>query len=119
MEPRLAALREPSVARAMKLFVSLELGDKRWQVAASDGARVSEYTVAAGDGPGLLELLERARWRFGLDNEAVVVSCYEAGRDGFWLHRFLEAHGVRSLVVDAASIEVNRRQRRAKTDRLD
>jgi transposase len=57
--------------------------------------------------------------RFGLSKEAVVLSCYEAGRDGFWLHRYLEAGGVNHLVVDSASIEVNRRFRRAKTDRLD
>ena len=46
-------------------------------------------------------------------------SCYEAGRDGFWLHRWLIAQGIDNLVVDSASIEVNRRARRAKTDRLD
>lgn len=49
----------------------------------------------------------------------VVKSCYEAGRDGFWLHRYLVSQGVENLVVDSASIEVNRRARRAKTDRLD
>jgi len=120
MKPRLVALQETSVARTAKLFVSLELGDKKWQVAASDGGvRVSEYTVSAGDGPGLLAAIERARGRFALGKDAPVVSCYEAGRDGFWLHRFLEANAVRNHVVDAASIEVNRRQRRAKTDRMD
>jgi len=48
-----------------------------------------------------------------------VVSGYEAGRDGFWLHRFLEAEGIQNLILDSASIEVNRRKKRAKTDRLD
>lgn len=120
MKPRLVALQETSVARTATLFVSLELGDKKWQVAASDGGvRVSEYTVSAGDGPGLLAAIERARGRFALGKGAPVMSCYEAGRDGFWLHRFLEANGIRNHVVDAASIEVNRRQRRAKTDRMD
>src|SRR5512137_597515 len=47
------------------------------------------------------------------------MSCYEAGRDGFWLHRYLQTRGVNNLVVDSASIEVNRRKRRAKTDRMD
>lgn len=120
MEPKLAALQQMSVTRGSKLFVSLELGNAKWHVTASDGGtRMSEYTVDAGDGRGLLALIERARHRFGLGKEAAVLSCYEAGRDGFWLHRFLEANGVRNHVVDAASIEVNRRQRRAKTDRLD
>jgi transposase len=55
----------------------------------------------------------------GLPDDARVVSCYEAGREGFWLHRFLEAHGIENLVVDSSSIEVSRRKRRAKTDGLD
>ena len=57
--------------------------------------------------------------RWGLSLEAPVISCYEAGRDGFWLHRYLVAHGITNHVVDSSSIEVNRRARRAKTDRLD
>ena len=61
----------------------------------------------------------QAKMRLGLSLEAPVISCYEAGRDGFWLHRYLVAHGVTNHVVDSASIEVNRRARRAKTDRLD
>ena len=60
-----------------------------------------------------------AKRRFGLPEETPVISCYEAGRDGFWLHRYLEHQGVENLVVDAASIEVNRRKRRAKSDDLD
>jgi transposase len=63
--------------------------------------------------------LARAKVRFQLDAAAPVVSCYEAGRDGFWLHHALTAQGVRNHVVDSSSIEVNRRQRRAKSDRLD
>jgi transposase len=75
--------------------------------------------VKAGDGAGLLAVIAKARVRFGLGADAAVMSCYEAGRDGFWVHRFLEASGVKNLVVDSASIEVKRRQRRAKTDRID
>jgi transposase len=117
---RLAALHETSVTPSRRLFVSLELGDRKWLVTASDsGTRVSTYGVDAGNGPALLAAIERARLRFGLGKEAPVLSCYEAGRDGFWPHRFLLANGVRNHVVDASSIEVNRRQRRAKTDRID
>lgn len=120
MNTKLAAPQLDSVARRDRLFVSLELGNAKWHVAAGDGGtRVSEYTVNAGDGPGLLAVIERARSRLGLSKDAPVVSCYEAGRDGFWLHRFLVSKGIANRVVDAASIEVNRRQRRAKTDRLD
>jgi transposase len=67
----------------------------------------------------VLREIERAKERFGLAEGGRVVSCYEAGRDGFWLHRFLAAHGIENRVVDSSSIEVNRRQRRAKTDRMD
>jgi transposase len=120
MEPRLVALQQTSVTPSAKLLVSLELGNTNWHVAASNGGtRVCEYTVQAGDGPGLLGVLERARARLGLGKDAAIVSCYEAGRDGFWLHRFLQTKGIHNHVVDAGSIEVNRRQRRAKTDRLD
>lgn len=117
---RMAALQEMSVTPSRKLFVSLELSDAKWHVAASDGGtRISTYTVDAGEGQALLAAIERARVRFGLGKETEVLSCYEAGRDGFWLHRFLLVHGIHNHVVDASSIEVNRRQRRAKTDRID
>jgi transposase len=69
---------------------------------------------------GLIEKeIIHAKLRLGVPLEAPVISCYEAGRDGFWLHRYLVAHGVANYVVDSASIEVDRRARRAKTDRLD
>lgn len=60
-----------------------------------------------------------AKERLGLPPDAPVISCYEAGRDGFWLHRYLTALGVTNHVVDSSSIEVNRRARRAKSDQLD
>jgi transposase len=75
--------------------------------------------VHAGDTAAVLDCARRAKARCGLDPQARIHSCYEAGRDGWWLHRWLTAQGIDNLVVDAASIEVNRRARRAKTDRLD
>jgi transposase len=120
MERNQVALQGQSVTRRGKLFAALELANSKWRVTAGDGGtRVSEYVVAAGDGAGLLLVIERARLRFGLGKDAPVLSCYEAGRDGFWLHRFLIANGIGNVVVDAGSVEVNRRQRRAKTDRID
>ena len=77
------------------------------------------YDVPAGDTVALLECIAKAKARCGLAPVASVHSCYEAGRDGFWLHRWLIAQGIENVVVDSASIEVNRRARRAKTDRLD
>ena len=105
------------------LFIALELRLSRWiAVASAPGeSKVSKHTVAACDGPALLVLLDglkkKAVQRRG--NRVAVFAIQEAGRDGFWLHRLLEAHGIRSYVVDPASIAVNRRNRRAKTDRID
>jgi transposase len=68
---------------------------------------------------GLLEEIRLSKERFGLPESAPVLSCYEAGRDGFWLHRYLTAHDVTNLVVYSACIEVNRRRRQVKTNRMD
>jgi transposase len=106
---------------ASTLYLAFELGRHHWKLGFTTGMgqRPRERTIAAGDLDALETELERARRRFGLPAEAEVLTCYEAGRDGFWLHRFLEAAGHRSHVVDSSSIEVDRRARRAKTDALD
>jgi transposase len=103
------------------LYLSFELGRKEWKLAftVGRGEKPRLRTLAAGDLRGLDQEIERARQRWGVPEGARVVSCYEAGRDGFWLHRCLLSRGVSNLVVDSSSIEVNRRSRRAKTDRLD
>ena len=114
------ALQGKHTAEASELYMAFELGEKNWKLALGDGVRSpSRYTVAAGDTAALLEYMAKAKARFGLAPEASMHSCYEAGRDGFWLHRWLIAHGIDNIVVDSSSIEVNRRARRAKTDRLD
>ena len=114
------ALQEKHTAEASELYMAFELGEKNWKLALGDGARgPSRYTVSAGDTAVLLECIAKAKARCGLAPEASVHSCYEAGRDGFWLHRWLIEHGIDNIVVDSASIEVNRRARRVKTDRLD
>ena len=103
-----------------ELYMSLELGDRSWKLTIGDGRRgPSRYSVAAGDTAAVLDCVAKARARCGVSAEARVHSCYEAGRDGWWLHRWLREHGIDNIVVDSASIEVNRRARRAKTDRLD
>lgn len=107
--------------RTATLHLAFELGNSRWQLGFTTGfgQRARVRTVAARDGAAVLREIAAARDRFGLPAEARVVSCYEAGRDGFWLHRFLAAQGIENRVIDSSSIEVNRKQRRAKTDRLD
>jgi transposase len=101
--------------------MALELGWDDWTVGFTVGLGQAprQVSVRARDLPGLLVQIARAKHRFGLPAEALVYSVYEAGRDGFWLHRFLQVHGVQNVVVDASSIEVNRRYRRSKTDKLD
>ena len=103
------------------LYLAFDLGRKEWKLAftVGRGEKARLRTLAAGDLRGVEQEIERARHRWGVAPESRVVSCYEAGRDGFWLHRFLLSLGVSNVVVDSSSIEVNRRARRAKTDRLD
>jgi transposase len=103
------------------LYGAFELGKKEWKLAMTSGFGGAPWlrSVASGDWRGVERALAQGRARFGLPATAPVVSCYEAGRDGFWIHRALVERGIRNRVVDSASIEVNRRARRAKTDRLD
>jgi transposase len=112
---------EPEAPSQPTLFLAFELGQSKWKLGFTIGMaqQPRERTIPAGDVARLQQEITRAKQRFGLPEDAHVMSCYEAGRDGFWLHRYLVAHHVENLVIDSASIEVNRRQRRAKTDRLD
>lgn len=106
---------------AAALYVALELSAKEWWLTISrdrDGRR-QRARVRPGDRAGFERVIRGAKVRFGLPGDAPVRSCYEAGRDGFWPHRFLATLAVINLVVDSSSIEVPRRARRAKTDRLD
>src|SRR5262245_21388459 len=116
-----ATLAGESNACGQALYMVLELSARWWKVllmSAANGRR-RERTVAARDLGALLRELADAKRRLGLRPEARVVSCYEAGRDGFWLDRALKAAGVENLVVDSSSIEVPRRARHKKSDRLD
>lgn len=103
------------------LYLAFELGNVEWKLGFSVGfgQRPRVRTIPARDLEGLQREIELAKKRFGLPETARVVSCYEAGRDGFWLHRYLVEAGVKNLVVDSSSIQVDRRFRRAKTDGMD
>jgi transposase len=106
---------------SVTLLLAFELGERSWKIGFTTGMgqrpRIRE--IAAGGVDRVLEEIARAKNRLKLPTNAPVVTCYEAGRDGFWLHRWLVAQGITNHVVDSSSIEVNRRARRAKTDRLD
>jgi transposase len=103
------------------LYMAMELSSKEWKLAFTTGPGQPPRirTIAAGKGDSLLNEIHKAKVRMGLPDDIPVFSCYEAGRDGFWIHRWLEHHGVKNIVVDSASIDVSRRKRRAKSDRLD
>jgi transposase len=119
MDKNQGTLRSENITKPAVLYVGFELSNSKWKLAFSDGRKIRHATVEAGD----LELLQvglcSAKKHFGMVEDVGVVSCYEAGRDGFWLHRYLHSCGIENVVVDSASIEVDRRKRRLKTDRLD
>ena len=114
-----AILQSKDNAAEAVLYMALELSDKRWKLGFSNGERQRQVTIESGDWSVLTRQMARAREQWGLAPECRVLSCYEAGRDGFWIHRRLVAEGIENVVLDSASIEVNRRQRRVKNDRVD
>jgi transposase len=103
------------------LYLAFELSNKNWKLGftVGPGQKPRERSMPARDLERVFAEISAAKQRFKLPESTRVVSCYEAGRDGFWLHRALVAAGVENQVVDSSSIEVKRRARRAKTDRLD
>lgn len=113
----------PTTGHTGTICAAIELSQKTWLVTlhSPDRDRISRYTIEGGDSAGLLALLEKIRARTAdkLGYSPKIVTCYEAGYDGFWLHRLLLAAGIMNLVFDPASIPVEQRSRRAKTDRID
>lgn len=102
-----------------RLYMAMELSNSKWKLALSDGGKKRLKTIAARNLSQLQQQIQIARDKFKLPSDAPVYSCYEAGRDGFWIHHYLQSQGICNRVVDSSSIEVNRRYRRAKTDRID
>jgi transposase len=103
------------------LHLAFEMGNKQWKLGSTIGLGQAPRlrTITAGDLSQVRDEIARAKRRFGLAEQVRVVSCYEAGRDGFWLHRYLVSEGIENIIVDSASLEVNRRKRKVKTDRVD
>ena len=102
-----------------RMYIALELSNKTWKIFFSNGFKKRKKTIDAGKLYQLEHEIAKTRKHFGMSEDVKINSCYEAGRDGFWIHRYLESRGIHNIVVDSASIEVNRRSRRAKTDRID
>ena len=103
------------------LYLAFELSEKQWKLGFTVGLGQSPRVrdIPARDIKNLQKEIKMAKARFKLPDTTVVISCYEAGRDGFWLHRCITSLGIFNLVVDSSSIEVQRRARRNKTDNLD
>ena len=110
-----------AVSTPTQLYLSFELGEQEWTLGFTTGLgqEPRKRQIAARDLEALEHEIAQAQQRFELPETAPVQSCYEAGRDGFWLHRYLLAHHIENVVVDSSSIEVNRRAKHAKTDRID
>jgi transposase len=110
-----------TVTTTLTLYLAIELAEDKWVLAsATQAAQKPRWrSVPARDLARLEEEIAKAKGRFGLPPDAPVCTCYEAGRDGFWLHRALTSRGVHNVVVDSGAIEVNRRAKRAKTDPID
>jgi transposase len=114
-----ATLQRQDTGKEQVLYMAFELSHSTWKLAFGIGGNPRIIEMPARDLKRLSEEIAKAKKRLGVPNEARVISCYEAGRDGFWIHRHMLSVGVENVVVDSSSIEVNRRQRRAKTDRID
>lgn len=112
---------DSTVVTAPVLYLSLELGWRTWKLAFTigRGQKPRVRTITGRNTEAFLAEVKAAKKRFGLPEDTPVISCHEAGRDGFWIDRFLRAQGIENIVVDSSSIEVNRRKRRAKSDSLD
>jgi transposase len=113
----------PTADHCGTIYVAIELSQKSWLITmhSPDQDRMSRHKLEGGDHVGLLALIAKVRARAAqkLGSEPRVVSCYEAGYDGFWLHRLLVEAKIENFVFDPASIAVEQRSRRAKTDRID
>jgi transposase len=103
------------------LLVAFALSEKTWKLGftTGHGQKPRERSIAARSQTRVLPEVAQAKRRFGLPAPAPVLSCYAAGREGFWRHRFVEAHGIPNHVVDSSALAVNRRKRRANSDALD
>src|SRR4029434_390696 len=119
MKNQATLLSENHSAKENTLFLGIELSRKKWKLGFSDGKqmRARIRTIVARDIQALGAEIEQAKKQYGLSAGARTVSCYEAGREGFWVHRALREKGIENVIVDAASIDIKRRKR-AKEDRL-
>jgi hypothetical protein len=101
------------------LYLAFEFSNTKWKLAFSDSKKIGLVTIDSRNLVQLHEAIRKAKLHFSLSNEVRIVSCCEAGRDGFWLHRYLLRYGIRNIVVDLSSIKINLQKQRTKTIRID
>jgi transposase len=112
----------PATAEHATVYLAFELSKAKWKlgVLLPGSRKLSRYTIGGGDLVALAARLADMRKKAAACGRPIrILSCYEAGLDGHWLHRWLTQQGVITHEIDPSSIEVNRRARRAKTDRID
>lgn len=101
------------------LYIGIELSQSKWHLAFGDGQKVRNKVMEAKNKQAFLEALEWAKDKFGFAKDVDVISCYEAGRDGHWVHRFLKKNGIKNYVINPSSLKVSQHAKRRKTDKLD
>jgi transposase len=101
------------------MVMAIEVSAAKWLLGFSDGTRERLRTIAAWDQKAFATEVQLARQKMGHDEATPVMCCYEAGRDGFSIHRFVTSKGIGNTVIDPSSVEVDQRQKRRKTDRTD
>ncbi|AWB65138.1 IS110 family transposase [Saccharobesus litoralis] len=112
-------LQDKDNANSNILYLAFELSAKSWKLGFSNKVKLRQKTIDAGDWNSLLAEIELAKEKLKCTPDCPVFSCYEAGRDGFWIHRALEKENITNYVIDSAAIEVNRRKRQVKSDGVD
>lgn len=113
----------PTGAKSRTVYAAVEVSRKSWVVAVRplDGAGIGVHIIPPADADALVELLDRTRKvpEWGECTPSRVLCCYEAGYEGFWLSRQLSRSGIEAVVLDPASLPLNQRAKRIKTDRVD
>jgi len=112
-------IQNQTITSTDRMYMAFELSNKTWKLLFGNGVKRRRKSITAGDMCALHEAINRSKKKLGLSESATVYSCYEAGRDGFWIHRLLKHMGINNIIVDSSSIEVNRKYRRVKTDKID
>jgi len=101
------------------LYMAMELSNRKWKLGFGNGAKLRRKSIDARDRQRCLEEVVRAKAKLKLPADAPVVCCFEAGRDGHWIYRWLESAGFEVLEIDSSSIETARGRKHVKTDRID